>query len=251
MDDVYLDQAEIAAPVFIKHDCPLTFFVITGMLDQNIWPWDARISWIIENANRSVIRSSSVRSLGLEFKNDASQRTIRRSIQASLKNVNADSIPDMIERLADDAEVAVPAEAPACYQAMSWQQAQQLERQGVRFAPHSVSHNIFSRLDEDSMEQEIGQAWQTLQQKLDTPLKVFCYPTGREKDFSQREIDVLKQHDYLGAVSATPELVRYDNITTDRIFSLPRLALPDNMTDFIQYCSWIECARAARHETVN
>jgi len=46
IDDGYQDQAEIALPVFKEFGCPVTFFVITGMLDQTLWPWDAQIYWL-------------------------------------------------------------------------------------------------------------------------------------------------------------------------------------------------------------
>jgi len=42
MDDGYIDQAQIAAPIFLEFNCPLTFFVITEMLDHTAWPWDGK-----------------------------------------------------------------------------------------------------------------------------------------------------------------------------------------------------------------
>jgi peptidoglycan/xylan/chitin deacetylase (PgdA/CDA1 family) len=50
MDDGFYDQGQIAVPIFRKFECPVTFFVITGMLDQALWPWDAQVSWIIDNS---------------------------------------------------------------------------------------------------------------------------------------------------------------------------------------------------------
>ena len=52
MDDGYIDQALIAAPIFIELDCPVTFFVITDMIDQTMWPWDAQVSWIINHTKK-------------------------------------------------------------------------------------------------------------------------------------------------------------------------------------------------------
>ena len=99
------------------------------------------------------------------------------------------------------------------------------------------------------MEKEILDAWQSIENELNNPLRVFCYPTGRAIDFGEREIEVLKDYGYLGAMSTTPGFVRQKNSSGDQIFSLPRLALPDNMTDFIQYCSWIESAKESLFKT--
>lgn len=248
MDDGYLDQAEIASPIFLKYNCPVTFFVITGMLNQEIWPWDEQVSWIIESSIKASLEScTSIKNLGLKFNGNISKRTLRRSIQYALKKIDASSIPEVLQQLADDAGVIIPKDPPRPYQPMTWDMARQLESRGISFAPHSVSHNILSRLSQELMEKEIHDSWQTMEKELNNPLKVFCYPTGRMMDYSQREIDAIKSAGYMGAVSTTPDIVKYKVNSDDQIFSLPRLALPDNMTEFIQYCSWLECVKRPRY----
>jgi len=244
MDDGYIDQAEIAAPIFLEYDCPLTFFVITGMLDQTTWPWDARVSWIIESSNKPALKSSAtIKSLGISFDGSTNKRTLRQSIQDSLKKIDAKVIPDILQKLAADTGISIPDQPPLGYQPMTWETARQLEDQGIRFAPHSLNHNILSRLSRIMMEKEIHSAWQSIDHELKNPLKVFCYPNGKPIDFGGREIEVLKNAGYLGAVSTEPSFVRKNHNSGDQIYSLPRLALPNNMTDFIQYCSWIEPAK--------
>ena len=247
MDDGYIDQAQIAAPVFLEYNCPVTLFVITDMLDHIAWPWDAKVSWIIETSQQSSLESSAViKQLGINNGKIANKRKLRRSIQNAIKTLDVKVIPDILQQLADSAGVTIPDTPPPDYQPMSWNDARQLEKQGVCFAPHSVSHNIMSRLDQESMEWEINQAWQLICNELKNPLKVFCYPTGRPADFGRREIEALKKSGYLGAVSVTPEFVKNNKQSHNYIFSLPRLALPGNMTDFIQCCSWVEGIRATR-----
>jgi len=244
IDDGYLDQAEIAAPIFLEHNCPVTFFVITGMLDQTIWPWDNQVSWILEASNESsLVTCPTLKDLNLIHKKNISKRELRRSVQNRLKKMDASAILDVIQRLAADANVTIPTDPLQCYKPMNWNIARRLEDQGVSFAPHSVSHNILSRLNHESMKKEIQDAWVTIEKELNSPLKIFCYPNGSLTDFSEREIEELKICGYIGAVSTTPDIVKYKTSSDDRIYSLPRLPLPDNMTDLIQYCSWIECLR--------
>ena len=244
MDDGYADQAEITSPIFLEYNCPLTFFIITGMLDQDIWPWDAKVAWIIESSTQSSLEScTTAKDLNLKLDSNISKRAIRQSFQGALKKTDAEFIPDILQRLADDAGVTVPDNPPPSYQPITWDTARQLEEQGIRFAPHSVNHNILSRLSQASMEKEVQNTWQRIDNELKNPLKIFCYPNGESTDFGEREIDVLKNSGYLGAVSTTPGFARYKNNSADHVFSLPRMALPDNMPDFIQYCSWIESAK--------
>jgi hypothetical protein len=93
------------------------------------------------------------------------------------------------------------------------------------------------------MENEIKNAWHKIENELKNPLKVFCYPNGRLINFGEREIEFLKTTGHLGAVTSIPGSVKQNYNLGDQIYSLPRLALPDNMTDFIKYCSWIESVR--------
>ena len=250
MDDGYTDQADIASPIFLEYECPLTFFVITGMLDQTVLPWDAQVSWIVETSqNPSLENCRSVKDLGLSFNDDITRRELRRSIQNAIKKLDARAIPEILEKLAEDADVMPPESPPEQFKPMTWDSARQLEQRGIRFAPHSVTHQILSKLSKVTMETEIGNSWTTIQRELSDPLKVFCYPNGQECDFGEREIEFLDSNGFLGAVATTPNFVKPKKLTERQLFCLPRLALPDNLTDFVQYCMWIEHLRVKKAAT--
>jgi hypothetical protein len=52
IDDGYLDQAEIAGPIFSEFDCPVTTFVTTGFLDGALWLWWDKIEYVFSNTRR-------------------------------------------------------------------------------------------------------------------------------------------------------------------------------------------------------
>jgi len=248
MDDGFADQAEIAAPIFLEFGCPLTFFVITGMLDQTLWPWDAQVSWITSTTRRSLLKSEiDGHPVEVSLDGEDGRRGAKRMLHDILRETPAMEVARAIHRLAQAAELEIPARPPTSYLPMDWDMARALERKGVRFAPHSVSHRTLSRLDEVTVQQEVLASWASMQRELENPLKVFCYPTGRRMDYGQREIDLLKREGFLGAVSTIPELVNHEKYTTGQLFNLPRLALPNSMDDFVQCCTWIEYAKRSRH----
>jgi len=243
MDDGFIEQARIAAPIFLEFDCPLTFFVITDMLDQTIWPWDAKVSWIIDNSPRHLVEIRyDDELLRLELTSNRKRRLARQKMRNFIKEIDAELIPDLLHDLVKAADVTIPDTAPPSYQAFDWDIARNLEKQGIRFAPHSRTHRILSKLNDEAVEDEILGSWRTLDKELSNPLKVFCYPTGRYFDYGPRELDILKQSDFLGAVSTLPGYIDIAAAPDHLLFSLPRFALPESMTYFIQYCSWIEHA---------
>ena len=246
LDDGYIDQAKIAAPIFEEFNCPLTFFVITGMLNQALWPWDAKIAWITSTSEKTTLNTTVAdKSFTLPLGNIEDRRHAKRELHDAIRVVPAEQVGNIMCRIARDADVAIPETPPAAWQPMSWEMARQLERRGIQFAPHSVSHNVFSRLDDTIMQQEIIDSWNTVDKELLNPLKVFCYPTGREIDYGTREIEALRESGFLGAVSTTPGFVEQLDVSDEQLFRIPRFSLPESMHDFIQCCTWIEYVKGS------
>lgn len=244
LDDGYVDQADIAVPIFSEFDCPVTFFVITGMLDQTLWPWDAKASWVIETTGKTSLNTTiSGQHLNLNLGGSYERRLARRLLHNHLREASAADMPEILLQLASDADVLIPEGAPASYHSLSWEMARQLEQEGVQFAPHSVTHSVLSRLSRESQEREIHDSWLTMTNELARPVKIFCYPTGRAIDFGRREIETLKCNGFLGAVTTIPGVFKTEYTSEKHIYSLPRFSLPQSMGEFIQYCSWIESNR--------
>jgi len=243
MDDGFADQAKFATPIFEEFNCPLTFFVITGMLDQALWPWDAQVAWITETSEKVALETGIAdHSFTLPLGNTHDRRLAKRALHDAIRETSSDQVDEIVSRIAHDAGVVIPEKPPAAYKPMSWEMARDLEKKGIQFAPHSVSHHVLSRLDNESMQQEIIQSWRTLKKELLNPLKVFCYPTGRKIDYGSREIDVLRNHGFLGAVTTSSYFVEHLAPGDMQPFRLPRFPLPESMDEFIQYCTWIEYA---------
>lgn len=249
IDDGYADQAEITAPIFLEYECPATVFVISGMLDQSLWPWDAQVSWITENTRRAQLNTIiNGQTVEVSMGGENGRRRARRILQNILRETPAAVVQEAVNSLAQAADIDVPSRPPDTYRPMDWDTARRLEKQGMQIAPHSVSHAILSKLEHASMEREIQESWAALERELEKPLKVFCYPTGRNEDYGQREIDVLKREGFICAVSTIPGQVSPGDMTSNMLYSLPRLPLPESMDDFIQYCSWIEHAKQVQRK---
>ncbi len=169
----------------------------------------------------------------------------RQNIRDYIKETSSENIDDALDQLAIATGITIPESVPELYKAIDWDTARALEKKGVHFAPHSKTHRILSKMPLAAAKHEIEYSWKRLSEELDQPLNLFCYPTGRKFDFGPREISILKENNFLGAVSTIPGyLTPLENSDLD-LFSLPRFNLPESMVDFIQYCSWIEHAKTS------
>src|SRR6476620_9188056 len=52
VDDGYADFATVGEPVFSEYDCPVTVFIVTGVVDTGTWYWWDRLSEAIAHADQ-------------------------------------------------------------------------------------------------------------------------------------------------------------------------------------------------------
>ena len=240
MDDGFADQAEIAAPIFLEFNCPVTFFVITGMLDNKLLPWDVIATHLINSSKKESIKLKFPdKTYNFQINETTGRQTARQIIRDALKMMDPDSMDNAITLISQATGVKIPLSPPKEFDPISWDMARQLERDGIKFSPHTVTHRMLSKLDEKSAEDEIIGSWKRLKEELSAPSPIFCYPTGRPCDFGSREIDLVKKAGLIGAVSTIPSYTEVASTNRNYLYSLPRLALPNSYHDFLQYCSWI------------
>jgi peptidoglycan/xylan/chitin deacetylase (PgdA/CDA1 family) len=248
MDDGYVDQNEVGAAIFREFDCPATLFLITGFLDGKILPWPDAIDLVLRSTRRDrleVLLRSGTRSYSLSTPSERSSAV--RDFTAACKGLADAERVEAIEVLARSAEVHVPDRPVAPYLPMSWDDARSLERHEILMGPHTVTHPILSKVDDHRMRREVSGSWARLEEELERPVPVFCYPVGREGDYGDREIGALREMGFLGALAAHAGFVtaRPGGVDAEERFAVRRFGFPGNTPDVIQYASWIELAKRA------
>ncbi len=202
IDDGYFDQATVGAPLFAEFDCPVTTFVTTGFLDQQMWFWWDKITYVFDhtplNSLKLVVGESELRYFWDDIRN---RNRAREDFKARCKAVGDAEKTAAIQALAASAEVELPDRAPPKYSPMSWDQLRACEERGMTFAPHTVNHPILARASAEQARREIEDSWRRLCDEAYRPIPILAYPNGRLQDFGRREIDVLKSLGFMGAVA--------------------------------------------------
>ena len=78
----------------------------------------------------------------------------------------------------------------------------------VTIGAHTKSHTVLSHLTHESAHKEIEEAQKILQYKINQEINHFAYPFGEEKDFSFKDIDILKQLGFKSAVSTRSDYLK-------------------------------------------
>lgn len=244
IDDGFIDQAALAAPVFLDFKCPVTIFLITGFLDGELWPWFSKVDYLINNArvNRLQLQHKGI-DLVYPLTTDSKKTRARHHLHAYFKQQLWTEVDTILADISAAVNVPLPEQAPEDSRPMSWATARELEHAGISFGPHTRTHPILSRVSDEQSSEEINHSWTRLKAELTNPAPIFCYPNGEQEDFGEREIDIVKSTDMLGAISTIPMQYSTQFNEADVRYKLPRYSLPDDFNFFKMYSSWIEYAK--------
>jgi peptidoglycan/xylan/chitin deacetylase (PgdA/CDA1 family) len=246
IDDGYFDHGSIAGPIFAEFDCPVTIFAVTGFLDGKEWLWWDRTQYICEATSMSqlTVRIGEEQRL---YKLDSKAARQRATLEINLWCQDASQVDRLacLADLAKHAEVELPSKPPRRFGPVSWDEARQLEKRGVSFAPHTVTHPVLSSTTDEHARFEISESWKRVSAELASPVPIFCYPHGRQRDFGDREMEEVHRIGLWGAVRGYPGRLRQGAYReAPAICAVPRFPFSDNLIDILQCVSGLETAKA-------
>lgn len=246
IDDGYFDQASIGAPIFAEFDCPVTIFVTSGFLDGKTWMWWDQIQYICETTAMTQLRVHVGNEEGMFGLGSVRARLeAAHDISYLCQDASQSDRLSCIARMSQDAEVAIPAAPPQKFAPLSWHEARGLEKRGITFGPHTVTHPVLSSTSDDHAEFEITASWKRLCEELASPVPVFSYPHGRERDFGAREITTLQRQGLCGALAGHQGRLRPQEVRgAPAVYRVPRFPFSDDLLDVLQCVSGLEDIKA-------
>jgi peptidoglycan/xylan/chitin deacetylase (PgdA/CDA1 family) len=87
---------------------------------------------------------------------------------------------------------------------LTWDQIRTMQRAGIAFGSHTLSHPVVSRLTPAELEQELAESKRLLEEKLGSPVLDFAFPFGKISDCSAAAIQMLSRCGYRSAVTTVP-----------------------------------------------
>jgi peptidoglycan/xylan/chitin deacetylase (PgdA/CDA1 family) len=181
-DDGYLDNLTLALPVLQRHGAPWSLYVPSGGWDgpQAHW-WDRAIA-AMGSTERETLNLHAV---GLSptheevaLKGVMAAPGVERVLDA-LWALDWPTCQDRLARLEQwcDVKRTLPAlAAPRC----STSQLRQLHQAGVEMGAHSITHQNLAMAAPDEVLHEMVDSRQALEDLLQTEIRGFAHPGGRE-----------------------------------------------------------------------
>ena len=158
-DDGWSDNASTAFPIAQRFGVPILIFIVTEKMGAALPFWPERAASAMEQ------RLHGTHNI----------RHVERAIN-DLKGLTAEERNQQIGLLA--AEQHETAAAPHVDTTLTWKQIAQLQREGVEFGSHSMTHEILTAVPLGQAEQEITGSRRRMEQELGVPCRLFAYPNG-------------------------------------------------------------------------
>lgn len=235
IDDGYRDAYEIAFPILRRYRLPATLFVTTSFVDRTGWMWGDKLRYILQYA-ADLTRPFTIsgRPYSLDSASGSAVGGSRSpTIHTALARLSMEDRDRQIERLAVTLGVTLPELPGAEFEAITWDQAREMDRHGVAIESHTVHHPTLTYLDEPAMRRELIDSRTRLETVLERPVGLLCYPHG---DHNDRVVTAAADAGYRGAVTTVPGF----NDRKASPLRLRRIDAPEDVPHFLQSVSGAE-----------
>jgi peptidoglycan/xylan/chitin deacetylase (PgdA/CDA1 family) len=242
IDDGYHDAYEIAFPLLQKYKMPATLYAITDFLDGKTWVWTDLMRFLLleseavffsyEHPNGEVVEA--------EFEDDLHKLEVAGKVNSILKKLSEKEKRFRLVEIAESLEVKIPDVPAEDFAPVTWEQAKEMDRHGVRIESHTVTHPILPNINQIQLEFELLQSKKRLAEVLEREVEHFCYPNGSLNE------TVRQATERAGYKSAVTTSYGFNNGGTDH-FLLNRIDASPGIANFAQSVSGFEQLRQKMH----
>jgi len=179
IDDGYSDFYEIAWPALRRRKMPATVFVVTDFVDGKRWIWTDKLPFLLSHtAAGDLALDVAGQSISGVLTGESLRRQLALRINGILKD-QPDGLKDrLIDEIAAQCLVNLPAQPPGDSESCTWEQLREMESAGIEVGSHTVTHPVLTRVTADHLRRELEQSRGRLEDMLGHPVTLFCYPNG-------------------------------------------------------------------------
>jgi peptidoglycan/xylan/chitin deacetylase (PgdA/CDA1 family) len=165
--------------VLQKYQIPATIYLIGECVETNEAPWYDRIFVAVDSARGPSLDVELEMPRHFPLSSPAARASAAWDIVCYLR-----SIPDVARRQwCSDFEARAKL-SPERLQGrmLNWEQVREMDKGGILFGAHTMSHPVVSRLGAAELDSELADSKRLLESRLEKPVHDFAYPFGKAQD---------------------------------------------------------------------
>jgi len=197
-DDGYRGLYTEAFPVLQKYHVPATVFLTAGCIETGKVAWYDRIFLALRVAPGHVLELQLDEPRTFSLDSPAARMQAAVEIITFLRGCS----PERRRQCCADLEsrVALPA-AELRERMLTWEQVRSMQRGGVAFGAHTMTHPVISRLSRPEMEWEIAESKRLLEERLGAPVRHFAFPFGKHEECGESAVAILARGGFKSAAT--------------------------------------------------
>ncbi|MGC2328821.1 MAG: polysaccharide deacetylase family protein [Candidatus Sulfotelmatobacter sp.] len=202
VDDGYLDNLEVAAPVLSRFGISAAFYLTVGMIGQPDAPWFCRIRHAFMTTPCTRWDSSlhnKIWGLSSQAVRDAALLAAYDICAPLVDQAQAEAVRTI------ENELQVQQGVPAHRLMMTWDEAKALRRAGHVVGSHTLTHpNVAYVANSGALRAELVESKSQIEKNLGEPVLHFSYPhPALNPQWSARTLDLTREAGYSTAVTTT------------------------------------------------
>lgn len=221
-DGAYLDNLEIAYPIFKKHGAPFAVFVPTSFPDRRGELWWVAIEAVIAK-NDSIGLLMHGREQRLECRSVWEKRDLFDALYRWLRDRDSDDeIRQVVRDLAARYHVDI---AQICeQQCLTWDQIRELAADPlVTIGANTVNHPVLTKLPTPRVVAELKMGRAVIEGAIGKAPVHLAYPFGQRFSADVREFRIARDLGFKTALTSRPGVIFPEHI--NQLWSLPRISL--------------------------
>lgn len=238
-DDGWADNYEYAFPLLEEEQLPATLFAVSAMAGSEKSFWPNRLAALLNNSSHELL--DELDWLKQPMKSARLDKKVPRPHESSISREAFSAIVQQLKVYPDDiinnfladaeqkyqkenADKIVPTQLPPSL--MDWDHLRNVGKNPLfEIGSHTRHHcRLQQALNKETLQDEIVTSKFELQEKLDAPIDLFCYPNG---DCSAEAVKMVKEN-YHAAVTTKKGLNRQENIN---LHKLNRIGLHEDISN--------------------
>lgn len=210
-DDGYRDLYTHAFPILRKYGVPAMVYLTAAAIESGEISWYDRIFVAAITTRRGHLTVGGDRPRTLKLSSRESRIDAAIEIVRTLRGYSNRARIAACKALEQEAE---PPGFQLKDRMLSWTQIREMQKAGISFGAHTMTHPVVGRLSEGERQQELVASRELLEDRLQTPVEHFAYPFGTASDIDDQAPLLMSNLGYRSAVSTiwgvnTPATNRY------------------------------------------
>jgi CelD/BcsL family acetyltransferase involved in cellulose biosynthesis/peptidoglycan/xylan/chitin deacetylase (PgdA/CDA1 family) len=191
-DDGYRDVYTHAFPILQKYEIPATIYLTVDVIEANSVAWYDRIFLALGIAPGEKLDLMLDRPRRFLLSSPADRLRSAEEIISYLRTLPNEKCKEFCAELENF--IPLPVEDTA-NRMLTWEHIQTMQRRGVSFGSHTLTHPAISRLEPAALDRELRESKTKLEERLGVAVQDFAYPFGKRADY-ENTLDAVARCGY-------------------------------------------------------